>query len=155
MTSGHTLLERSERPWKADDGRRRKTDRQARLEIMTSLSAPELLNSGETISRVTSGGDLGTKYGAKPEDAEKVTKVGEGYGLTVEEIFLPTRSIRVSGTAEAVAATFHLELAESENTGRRQCWSGKGPLEVPEELGGIATAVFGMNERLRHRCNRK
>ena len=70
------------------------------------------------------------------------------FGLKVEEVSLVTRSMRVSGTAKAMEAAFKPEWAMMRSPTPGLCIAaGREKLQIPKELKGIVTGVFGLDQR--------
>jgi kumamolisin len=87
------------------------------------------------------------KYGAKKEDADKVAKSLKAFGLKVESVSLPTRSMRVSGTVGNMSKAFKTKLAILRSSRQNDYRGRSGSLSIPAELKGIVTGVFGLDER--------
>lgn len=100
--------------------------------------------------------EFAAKYGAAPEDVEKVTKFVKAHGLTVVESHLARRTVVVSGTVVQVSSAFAVELRKYEYPTPRMrgdtTYRGRdGLIYVPKELAQIILGVFGLdNRRLGH-----
>jgi kumamolisin len=95
---------------------------------------------------------LGDQYGADPADAQLVAEVLGEYGLTVTEYHLPSRRLKVSGTIAAMQSAFGTTLTSvtsphPDGSGHVQHRYRTGSLSVPARLGGIITAVVGLDDR--------
>jgi kumamolisin len=91
--------------------------------------------------------ELTEKYGARKADADKVGKSLKKFGLKVEEVLLDTRSMRVSGTAQAMEAAFKPDWAIMRSRGQGAYRGRQGTIHVPKDLEGIVTGVFGLDQR--------
>ncbi len=88
-------------------------------------------------------------HGADPGDVAAARSFAEGYGLAVTGIDTARRALSVGGSLEAVARAFgaHVEGRYSPR-GSAESYRGRtGPLTVPAELGGVITAVLGIDDR--------
>jgi kumamolisin len=148
MSEGHVLLPNSQRPPKRSADRVRDLDAASRVQATVTLRGPELpdLDSNAPISR----SDYAERYGASSEDVAKVKATLERFGLVVrdQDVSRAGRSMRVSGTAEQIEQAFHPDLGvyhspdQGEFRGR-----AAGELQIPAELDGLVTGVFGLDER--------
>ncbi len=107
-----------------------------------------LVEGPETIST----SELGDRYGADPADAQLVSEVLGGYGLTVTETHLASRRLMVSGTIAAMQTAFGTTLTavtspHPDGSGHVQHRYRTGALSVPARLSGIITAVLGLDDR--------
>jgi kumamolisin len=91
--------------------------------------------------------ELKEKFSAREDDTDKVEKCLNKFGLNVEKTFLETRIMHVSGTAKAMEAAFkpQWEMMRSPTYGLYR--GRKGKIQIPKELEGIVTGVFGLDER--------
>src|SRR5262249_58421303 len=93
--------------------------------------------------------DFAGRFGARPEDANAVTRSLRKYGLRVEEVSLSGRSMRVTGTAAAMEAAFKPGLMLMHSAPQRQDRGRQGTLQIPAELKGIVTGVLALGARRR------
>src|SRR5262249_23256781 len=91
--------------------------------------------------------ELAEKYGANKDDAEKVAKALKKYGLTVENTNLETRSMTVSGTAAAMEKAFKAGMAIMSSVKQGEYRGRQGALQIPGEIKGLVTGVFGLDQR--------
>jgi hypothetical protein len=91
--------------------------------------------------------DFESNYAASRDDADKVAEVLGRFGLKVDSISLPTRSMRVSGTVAAMEAAFHPNLGIYESADQGEFRDRQDDYQVPAELKGIVTAVLGFGQR--------
>jgi kumamolisin len=140
-------LKGSSRPAKSDAKRIGDADPKSQVEVTVSLRGPSLPGADNLPSAAISHEDFASKYVARQEDADKVARVLQGYGLKIEEVSLPGRSMRVSGTAAAMDSAFQAHLGIYRNTQQGEYRGREGELQIPGELEGIVTGVFGLDER--------
>ena len=65
----------------------------------------------------------------------------------IEETSALTRSLRVSGTVAQIEAAFQPGLARYRNAEQGEFRGREGELQIPAELDGLITGVFGFDER--------
>ncbi len=146
MDQGYVALAKSDRPRKQDAERVGGVDPTSQIEVTLTLRAPrlpELHTSKSTITR----GDLESRYGASPDDIAKVKATLERYGLTVNEVSGVARSMRVNGTAAQMEEAFHPGMGMYRSEDQREFRGREGQLQIPVELNGLVTGVFGLDQR--------
>jgi kumamolisin len=94
--------------------------------------------------------ELAEQHGAAEADLDAVARFALRHGLAVVRRSAVERSVVVNGPLRDLVAAFHADVGMYHHStgvyrGRR------GELEVPDELAGIVTGVFGFDTRLRHR----
>jgi kumamolisin len=130
-------------------------DPQKKVIVTIRLSGPELPGPDEFVGQTMTPEELREKFGAKKEDADKVEKCLKKFGLKVEEVLLDTRSMRVSGPAEAMKAAFKPDWAMMRSPTYGAYRGRQGTIHIPAELKGIVTGVFGLDQRrMAHRKSR-
>jgi kumamolisin len=147
MSRQHVALRGSTRPAKSDAKRLRDADPQSKVEVTISLRGPDLPDPASAPTARLSREEFASKYGAQREDADKVARILESYGLKIDEVSLPSRSIRVSGTVTQMEAAFHPKLGIYQSKEQGEFRGREGKLKIPAELDGIVTGVFGLDER--------
>ncbi len=117
------------------------------IEVTIGLSGPKLPEADEYVGKTLTPAELSAKFGASQADADKVAKSLKKFGLKVEDVSLETRSMRVSGTAKAIEAAFKpgMVLMRSDRDGEYR--GRQGAIQIPMELKGIVTGVFGIDQR--------
>jgi kumamolisin len=144
MTQTHVPLAGSRRPAKSDAVRVGDVAADAPVEVTVTLRGPDLPEpDGEPIDRE----QLAARFGASAEDVETVTKALEGYGLRVEEASPETRSLRVAGTAAQIQDAFRPGLGVYRSAAQGEFRGRQGAVQIPRELDGIVTGVFGLDQR--------
>jgi len=103
--------------------------------------------------------EFAAKYGAHPEDMERVVKFAKDAGLTVVETHPARRTVVVSGTVALMSKAFGVSLGRYQHTVIRQHYEGMpqkhqetyrgrdGFIHVPEELADVIIGVFGLDNR--------
>ena len=141
----HVRLTGSERPRKDDAVRVSDLDPGEAIEVTVTLAGPELPDpepekplSQETLRR---------HYGADPETVKQVSAALEALGLRVEEHSELTRSLRVSGTVAQIETAFRAHLGTYRTSDGKLFRGREGELQVPAELDGLVTGVFGLDQR--------
>ncbi|HEX3609904.1 MAG TPA: S53 family peptidase [Solirubrobacterales bacterium] len=145
MSQGHVDLKGSSRPRKHEAERVGDVDPQSRVEVTVTLRGPDLPapDPAQTISR----NEYGERYGASSADIEKVKEALQQFGLAVEEVSSAARSMRVSGTAAEMEKAFHPGLGMYRAPDHGEFRGREESLQVPADLDGLVTGVFGFDER--------
>jgi kumamolisin len=144
--SGRVVLQDSHRPLEDGAERVSDVDPKTRVEVTVTLRGPQLTDLDGTEPTIDRG-EFEDRYGAAPKDIARVERTLVGLGLTVEHASRAGRSMRVSGTAAAMEDVFHPGLGIYSSLGQRRFRGREGNLEIPEELKGLITGVFGFDER--------
>ncbi len=147
MATRHVELPGSHRPAKGDATRLRDADPQARVEVTLTLRGPKLPDANHFPSTRLSPEQFKAQYGASAADAEKVAQVLGPLGIKVEEVSLPTRSVRVSGSVAAMEEAFQAGLGIYHNASQGHFRGREGAIKIPLELAGVVTGVFGLDQR--------
>ena len=87
-----------------------------------------------------------TKHGASPEDVAKIDAFAHEHGIDVGEVHLAGRTVTLSGTVRAMSEAFNVTLQMYDHPSG--AYRGRtGPVEIPDDLGGIVQGVFGLDDR--------
>ena len=110
---------------------------------------PEEIVVGPT---VLSGDELAGRYGADPADVDLVRQELSSRGLEVTAVYPVTRRVKVAGTLGDLSSAFGTTLRQvtsPDPVGQGQVTHRyrQGPLYVPAALGGVVTAVLGLDTR--------
>jgi len=143
----HVVLPGSKRAKDPDATRVGDVDPKERFAVTIGLSGPKLPGPDEYVGRTLTAAELAEKFGARKQDADKVAKSLKKFGLKVDSVSLDTRSMSVSGTAAAMEAAFKPGLAMMRSPDQGEYRGRQGALQIPTELKGIVTGVFGLDER--------
>jgi kumamolisin len=86
------------------------------------------------------------KQGADAADLDKIATFARDHGLTVTESSRSKRSVKLSGTVEALSNAFKVELHRYSHADRS--YRGRiGSISVPAELAEIVVGVHGFDNR--------
>jgi kumamolisin len=118
-----------------------------RIQLTVGIVGPRLPGPGEYVGRTLSPRKFGKRFSATKADAAKVARSLRKYGLKVRKASLMTRSIRVSGTAAAIEAAFMPKMKIMQSASGGQYRGRQGTCKIPNELKGIVTGVFGLDQR--------
>jgi len=92
--------------------------------------------------------EFGVLHGAAPEDIETLEDFAHEHGLTVEERNAGSRSLMLSGPAEAMQKAFGTMLSAYELAPGGKRFRGRtGPIMIPTELKDAVVAVLGLDNR--------
>ncbi|MGC2111323.1 MAG: S53 family peptidase [Candidatus Korobacteraceae bacterium] len=105
-------------------------------------SLDELIASGERVSRE----EYERQYGADPKDIKELEKFAADYGLKVRQVNAGARTAVLSGTTDAFAKAFKVDLAMYQHEGGT--YRGRtGAINIPSELENIIVSVHGLDNR--------
>lgn len=122
-------------------------DPKQRVVVTIGIQGPELPKPDEYVGTKLTPTELAEKFGSSKADADKVAQSLKKFGLKVDDVSLGTRSMTVSGTAAAMEAAFKPGLAIMRSARDGEYRGRQGPLQIPAELKGIVTGVFGLDQR--------
>jgi len=143
----HVLLPGSKRGKDLAATRVGDVDPKQQIVVTIGLSGAKLPSAEEYVGQTLTPTELAEKFGAKEADADKVANSLKKYGLKVEDVSLETRSMRVSGTAKAMEAAFKPGMAIMRSAAEGEYRGRQGSIQIPAELKGIVTGVFGLDQR--------
>jgi kumamolisin len=146
-TKMHVVLSGSKRAKDPDATRVGDVDPKEKFAVTVGLTGPKLPGPGEYVGETLTPQEFAEKFGARQDDADKVAKSLKKFGLKVDSVSLATRSMSVSGTAAAMEAAFKPGLAMMRAPDQGEYRGRQGTLQIPAELKGIVTGVFGLDER--------
>lgn len=85
-------------------------------------------------------------HGANPDDIAKVEQFAHENRLALVSADAARRTVVLSGTVATFTSAFEVELKQYEHEGTR--FRGRvGAIHIPQELEGIITGVFGLDNR--------
>jgi kumamolisin len=90
--------------------------------------------------------ELAAARGADPADVEKVRHFATAHGLSVHDVNLGSRSLKLTGTVEQLSSAFDVELGRFAQ-GQGSYRGRTGPVYVPAELADTIQAVLGLDDR--------
>ena len=91
------------------------------------------------------------RFGAKPEDIEKVSKVLASYGLTVTSTH--SHGLHAQGTAESVQCAFGASLLRARTAHGNHVAIAAQRLQLPAALGAAGAQVSAFSPVIRHRSH--
>ena len=106
----------------------------------------ELTGTPPAERRYVSRTELGERYGADPEDLRRVADFYRDRGLEVVERSVPRRAVVLTGPVRLVGPAFGVGFG----TYRHPAGTYRGldgPVSLPPDLAGVATAVLGLEDR--------
>jgi len=146
MADTHTKLAGSKRPLPQHGRRYGKVDPNTPVNATITLRGPDLPTPAQG-SRALSREEVARKFGVPKRTVQKVERVLKSYGLQVLEVTQGGRSLKVRGSAADIHSAFRPNFAIYEVPGEGQIRARKGVLKIPNELDGIVTGVFGLDQR--------
>lgn len=96
--------------------------------------------------------EFAARYGADPDAVAKVEAFASEYGLKVEEVSLPRRTVILSGTAAQMAQAFDAKFERCQYRGR-DYRARSGPVMAPSDLATVLEAVLGLDNRPQARAH--
>ena len=141
----HVPLSGSARPAATGSERLRDAEPDERVEVTVTLAGPPLPEpgTGEPLTRE----QLEREYGADPGTIATVVRALEQFGLVVGVTSPLTRSLRVSGTVAQLEQAFKPGLGVYRHSDQGEFRGRDGQLQIPAELDGLVSGVFGLDER--------
>jgi len=146
-SKAHVLLPGSKRGKDGDAKQVGDVDPKENIVVTIGLAGPKLPGPGEYVGKTLTPAQLAEQFGAKPADADAVAKSLKKFGLKVESVSLETRSMTVSGTAKAIEAAFKPGMVIMRSARDGDYRGRQGAIQIPAELKGIVTGVFGLDQR--------
>ncbi|MGO9340534.1 MAG: protease pro-enzyme activation domain-containing protein [Terracidiphilus sp.] len=143
----HVVLRGSKRGKDADSTQVGKVDPNQHVAVTIGLAGPKLPSPNEYVGQTLTPAEFAEKFAASKEDAAKVTKSLKKFGLKVDDVSLATRSMRVSGPAKAIEAAFKPGMVIMRSVRDGEYRGRTGALQIPAELQGIVTGIFGIDQR--------
>ena len=104
------------------------------------------IESGQAMVNSISRETLQARYGAADEDLALVEQFAQTYGLNVESAQPEARTVKLSGSAEAINQAFSVRLHNFQQ-GERVVHSHAEAAKVPVNLTGVVQAVVGLDNR--------
>ncbi|HEX4051905.1 MAG TPA: S53 family peptidase [Steroidobacteraceae bacterium] len=118
----------------------------ARADLQARLAALHVATQGAARPRALSREAFARRHGASAADMRAVRRFARGYGLAVVGASAPRRTLMLSGTVAQFNAAFGVQLQYFEHA--QGSFRGRsGPLNVPEELANVISAVLGLDNR--------
>src|SRR5215831_16522242 len=147
MASSHVMLPGTHRYARPGAEVISKTDPHEWVELTIKVRRQQQLPaSSPTGEAVLDRATLAAQYGASTADLDKVEQVLTTYGIRTISKDPASRTVKVSGTAEAMEEAFNVHLFRSRH-GEQVYRSRAGDIYVPQELDGIVQSIFGLDTR--------
>jgi kumamolisin len=143
----HVVLRGSKRGKDLDSVPVGKVDPKERIVVTIGLTGPKLPTPDEYVNQTLTPEELTEKFGASKADADKVANSLKKYGIQTVSVSLATRSMTVSGTAKAMEAAFKPGMVVMRSARDGDFRGRQGTLQIPQELQGVITGVFGLDQR--------
>jgi len=143
----HVILPGSKRGKDPNAVKVGEVDPKERIEVTIGLAGPKLPGPDEYVGQTLSPEEFSEKYGTVKGDADRVAKSLKKFGLKVEGVSLESRSMRVSGTAAQMEAAFKPNMVVMRSAKQGEYRGRTGALMIPEEIKGLVTGVFGLDQR--------
>ncbi len=100
-----------------------------------------------TQRRYPSEAEFNARFGASQADLDKVVDWAEASNLEVQDASIPMRRVLVTGTIADISKAFGVQLNEYEHPERGRFRGREGAVQIPADLAGIVTGVFGLDTR--------
>jgi kumamolisin len=147
MANTHVELAGSWRPLREGAQRIGDVDPHATIEITVTLTPTEEPKVEAVLGTPLTAEEQAKQFGADPKNVERVERVLDGYGLTVNGVSSDRRSVRMSGPTAAAENAFGTRLGIYHESEQGDYRGREGWLMIPSELSGIVTGVFGLDQR--------
>ncbi len=117
-----------------------------KIDVSVILKPRERVPIPQKGGAVVSRADFAAKYGADPRAIEQVREFARENNLTVVEVSIARRTVKLEGTAEDMTRAFDTQLGRYEHNGR-QYRARSGGIQLPTELASQVEAVLGLDNR--------
>jgi kumamolisin len=87
------------------------------------------------------------QFGADPSDVDLAAATFKDLGLSVTEASAGARTLKIEGTVATVEKVFSVSLGLYDSPTQAQYRGREGVIQIPSQLSGIVTGVFGLDER--------
>src|SRR5580658_7175271 len=164
--AGYQRLEQSERRPSADTRFLGPADENEMIQVTIVLRrrtdgekvpAYSEIAAKSSVHRPSSPEEFARKYGAAPEEIERVENFARANGLTVDRSHPGRRTVVVSGTVAQMSRAFAVELGRYERPSTRrgrfappstETYRGRdGFISVPADIAPFIVGVFGLDNR--------
>lgn len=133
-------------------------DPKERLQVTVVLRHRSSSKRSKTLAQLAARGERLTRaeyearYGADPKDVEKVKVFAGANRLKVSKVNVGTRTVILSGTADAFSRAFQVSLDRYQHP--KGAFRGRtGPVRVPAALKNIIKGVHGLDNRPQARAH--
>jgi kumamolisin len=90
--------------------------------------------------------EFAQQHGADPDDLAKIDAFAHDHDLTVVQVSIPRRTVKLEGTIAALTSAFKPNL-QNAKIGNRVFRVRTGELSVPSDISDIVVGVFGFDNR--------
>jgi kumamolisin len=148
-------LEGSERTLVKESRRIGRADPQEKFEVRVGLrrrheawrrDSLRKLDAGEEFAPLARE-DFAAHHGADPDDLAKIRRFASQHGLGVAREHLPSCSVVLTGTVHQFEQAFAVTLERFEHPTMGAYRGRTGPINLPDELHEVVTAVLGLDNR--------
>jgi len=123
-----------------------KIDPDERVEVTVRLRRKSGAGDPRPVNESLTREQFQTRFGADPQDVQKIEEFAHERGLDVVQTNLATRGMRLSGTISAMQTAFGVRL-KSYQSGKTRFRGRTGTISVPKQLASIIEGVFGLDNR--------
>jgi kumamolisin len=117
-----------------------------RSEVELAKKLKELATQLPAERKYMSRTELATLAGADPADIPKIDAFAHQNKLSVTEVSIPRRTVKLSGTIGDMSAAFGVKL-QRYKAGSVSYRGRTGTIKIPANLGGIIERVLGLDDR--------
>ncbi|MFK4445816.1 kumamolisin [Caballeronia udeis] len=105
------------------------------------------INSGAADAVPVSREEFSKRFGASAQDVARTEAFAKAHGLTVVRADPGARSVVLSGTISQFSTVFGVKLERFEHHAIGEYRGRTGPVNVPEDMKDVVTAVLGLDSR--------
>jgi kumamolisin len=116
------------------------------IEVSIILKPKARAAAPEAGAAAISREEFAARHGADTGAIEKVKQFAKEYNLTVGEVSVERRTVKLEGSAADMRRAFEVKLDRYEHEGR-QYRARTGGVQLPSELAGSVEAVLGLDDR--------
>src|SRR5436190_16858706 len=153
---GRAIIPGSEKAPAKGAKRLRKVDPEERFEVTVRVRAREaaaesaeyaaMLAEPQGRRQPMSREEYAQRFGADPADLAKIEAFAHEHGLDVVQASIPQRTVRLSGTAQAMQEAFGVQLTQAAQN-KVAFRHRSGSISVPKEIAALVEGVFGLDNR--------
>lgn len=150
----HTILAGSERRTAPSTIEAGQPPQDERLRVLLAVRMPALNAAADALLQLQPNtlpvaftrAEFSERFAAGAADLQAVADFAASYGLRIEHAHADSGSVILEGTVQQCEAAFQVSLRDYIDGAMR--YRGRtGPVSIPQALGGIVTAVLGLDAR--------
>ncbi|WP_372170245.1 protease pro-enzyme activation domain-containing protein [Xanthomonas axonopodis] len=150
----HTILAGSERRIAPSTIEAGQPPQDERMRVLLAVRMPALNAAADallhlqpnTLPIALTRAEFSERFAASATDLQAVADFAARYGLTMEHAHADSGNVILEGTVQQCEAAFQVSLRDYVDGAMR--YRGRtGPVSIPQTLGGIVTAVLGLDAR--------